>query len=104
MAVIELIFDDDQIPVLVDGQQIQPLASVIKAVELFLDNQQLVAVTLSQGLGVVLQPFLQVLALGEAEIAEAFNVQWVDAVGVWINFKQYTSGDPILSQALPLSG
>src|SRR5690606_12776237 len=67
--------------------QIQPFSGIVEAVEFLLDNQQLVAVTLGQGLGVILQPFLQMLALGETEVAEAFNLKWIDAVGCGIDLK-----------------
>src|SRR5690554_1688170 len=63
------------------GRQVQTLLGIVKAIECLLGNQQLVAIALAQCLWVILQPFLQVLALGEAEVAEAFYSQRVDAVG-----------------------
>src|SRR5690606_840484 len=96
-AVIQFVFDNDQIAFLVDSQQVQALPGIVKAIEFLLDNQQLVAITLGQCLGVIFQPFLQVLALGETQIAEAFNFQWVDAVGGGVDFKH------LLVPPLPLA-
>ena len=39
--------------------------------------------------GVILQPFLKMLAPGEAEVAEAFYLKWTDAVGAGVDFKHW---------------
>src|SRR5690606_42005977 len=88
-AVIQFVFDNDQIAFLVDSQQVQALPGIVKAIEFLLDNQQLVAITLGQCLGVILQPFLQVFALGKAEVAEAFYLQRADTVGGGVDLKHW---------------
>jgi hypothetical protein len=67
---MELVFDDNQVAILVDGQQVKSLSGVVETVELLLDNQQFFTIILCQSLRIVFQPFLQMLALGEAQLAE----------------------------------
>jgi len=42
-GVVELIFDDDKLSILIHSQQVQPFVGIGEAVELFLDNQQFFA-------------------------------------------------------------
>ena len=62
--VVELVLDDDEPTLLVESQEIEPLARVGETVELLLDHQQFFA----QRLRRVGKPLLQVLPLAELQI------------------------------------
>ena len=66
-GIVELVFDDDQLAVLIQRQQVEPLARVGEAVKLLLDDQQL----FPEGVGLFGEPFLQMLPLPQVQIRKA---------------------------------
>lgn len=64
--VVEFVLDYDQISGPVECEQVQPLTRCFKSVELLLKNQQLLA----QGVGLMDEPLLQMLALAQCQVAK----------------------------------
>jgi len=75
-GVIELVLDDDQLPLLVEGQKIQPFPGVCKLGKLLLEDQQVLA----KARGALGDPLLQMLPLREFQIREAVALQGGEGV------------------------
>ena len=64
--VVELVLDDHQPALLVEGQEIKAFACVREAVELLLNDQEVFA----QGVRRSRQPFLKMLSLTKIQVGE----------------------------------
>jgi len=66
---------------LVDSQQIQPFACVIKTIKFLLDDEQFFA----QSLGRRGNPFLQMFAFAERQFRKCLSLYFFDIVGLLVN-------------------
>src|SRR5690606_41733106 len=74
--VVQFVLDDDQISLLIQRQQVQPLAGLIETVELLLDDQEV----FPQHIWLVGNPFLKMVPLPESKIGEPNRLEPRDPV------------------------
>lgn len=96
-GIVKFVFDYNQVTVFVQSQQIQAFFGVVKAIELFLDNQQF----FPQRIGRIGQPFLQMVTFFKSQFGKRGKCDFNNPIGIFIDL---IHGPPLLLRLWKLIG